>query len=198
MIAALYVDPRGPYFGRPDVDPWGESRDARLYDGPHPVVSHPPCGAWANLRHLSRGAGKDCGPIAVDQVRKWGGVLEQPARSTLWDACGLIKPTVGHSNLTPADRHGGWSLECEQVSWGHVARKRTWLYFIGIDPDLVVRTCKLGGTPTHWVSGGRNCKTGGSVPPGIKVCSAQQRRRTPPLFADWLISLAESVERQHA
>jgi hypothetical protein len=22
MIAALFVDPRGPYFGQPDVDPW--------------------------------------------------------------------------------------------------------------------------------------------------------------------------------
>jgi hypothetical protein len=33
------------------------------------------------------------------------------------------------------------------------------------------------------------------VPPGIKVASAQQRRRTPPAFADWLISLARSVRQ---
>ena len=43
MIAALFVHKGGAYFGLPDVDPWDEARDARLYPGPHPVVAHPPC-----------------------------------------------------------------------------------------------------------------------------------------------------------
>jgi hypothetical protein len=43
IIAALYVETDGCYFGLPDVDPWDEARDARRYDGPHPVVSHTPC-----------------------------------------------------------------------------------------------------------------------------------------------------------
>ena len=46
MIAALYVQTGGAYYGLPDVDPWDEARDARLYAGPHPVVAHPPCGQW--------------------------------------------------------------------------------------------------------------------------------------------------------
>ncbi len=37
MIAALYVASGGCYFGLPDVDPWDESRDARIYAGPHPA-----------------------------------------------------------------------------------------------------------------------------------------------------------------
>jgi len=46
MIAALYVQTNGCYFGLPDVDPWDEKRDARLYAGPWAVVAHPPCERW--------------------------------------------------------------------------------------------------------------------------------------------------------
>ena len=46
MIAALYVETGGVYYGLPDVDPWDGQRDARLYAGPHPVVAHPPCERW--------------------------------------------------------------------------------------------------------------------------------------------------------
>ena len=41
MIAALFVEPGGCYFGLPNVDPWDESRDARLYPGPHQGRSTP-------------------------------------------------------------------------------------------------------------------------------------------------------------
>lgn len=211
-VAVLFIDPRGPYpklnlcgcYDRKapghvcqistQVDCWDEKRDALLYDGPHPVVSHPPCGAWSGLRHLSHGGGKDCGPVAVAQVRKWGGILEQPVTSKLWTHCGLPKPGE------PADAYGGFSICVEQVGWGHVARKRTLLYFVGIDRKLVESGIRTGGTPTHWVSGGRKgvSKNGSKhtpVPAGIKVCSAEQRRRTPPLFAEWLVSLARSSTR---
>jgi hypothetical protein len=49
VIAALYVQTNGVYYGLPDVDPWDETRDARLYDGPWPVVAHPPCNRWSRL-----------------------------------------------------------------------------------------------------------------------------------------------------
>lgn len=45
-VAALYVARGGCYFGLPDVDPWDEARDARLYRGSSPVVAHPPSMAW--------------------------------------------------------------------------------------------------------------------------------------------------------
>lgn len=45
MIAALYVEDGGEYFGLEDVDPWPIGRDARNYAGPWPVVAHPPCPA---------------------------------------------------------------------------------------------------------------------------------------------------------
>jgi hypothetical protein len=177
-VAALYIDPRGPYPKMADVDCWDEARDARLYDGPHPVVAHPPCGPWSALRHLSRAASDvaECGVRAIDQVKAFGGVLEQPASSRLFAACGIPESAL---------------LFVEQVSWGHVARKATALLFVGVEPTGIL----TGGTPTHWCSGGRrrSSGSGGIVPPGIKVCSSQQRRRTPIAFAEWLVSLARTV-----
>lgn len=193
-IAALYVDSKGPYPTFPAVDCYDESRDARRYPGPFAVVAHPPCGPWGGLRHMRvpsrerRDRDRELGPIAVAQVRRWGGVLEQPARSKLWEACAIAPP--------PEHDGFGFSVEVEQVAWGHPARKKTWLYLVGIDPARVLDGMRIGGTPTHWVSGGRDVNrkgSGGVVPPGIKVCSAQQRRRTPLEFARWLCQLARSV-----
>lgn len=194
-VAALYVDPRGPYPKMPDVFCMGEREDARTYDGDGPVVAHPPCGAWGSLSHMRvpnrerRTQDAGCGPIAVAQVRRWGGVLEQPAGSKLWAHSGIPAPGKG------VDAFGGYAIEVCQVSWGHVARKKTWLYLVGIPDELAQAGIRRGGEPTHWVSGGRSKMrkgSGGVVPPGIKICSAQQRRRTPPAFAEWLVSLARS------
>lgn len=193
-VAALFVDRNGPYPSMPDVDAWTIERDARYYAGPHPVVAHPPCGAWGTLRHLaSRSLNeKDCGPSAVNSVFLYGGALEQPAKSKLWEHCGLPLP-FEKTNVA----REGFSISVQQVAWGHVARKSTWLFFFGIERDLVLAGIRRGGTPTHWVSGSRRRKggavRGGLVPLGIKVCSDEQRRRTPVLFAQWLVSLAREA-----
>jgi hypothetical protein len=190
-VAALYIDPRGPYPALlgPELC-WDEARDERLYAGPWPVVAHPPCGPYCKQRHNYRGSEHDCAIRAVDQVRRWGGVLEQPAGSKLWDLCGLAP--VSHTPSACFDLHGGWSMEVEQVRWGHPARKRTWLYIVGATALPPIPSPR---DPTHWCSGGRKRSkgSGGLVPPGIKVCSAQQRRRTPEAFARWLIALARTA-----
>lgn len=198
-VAALYIDPRGPYPSMPGVDCWDESRDARTYAGPHPVVAHPPCGPWGRLRHLYRGNEHDCAPAAVEAVREWGGVLEHPFGSLLWPRLQL--PLPGEF----PDEHGGFTVDVDQCAWGHVARKRTLIYVVGVDRSLVESGIRTGGTPTHWISGfrsttGRNRyrHSGSAVPEGIKVCSAQQRRRTPPAFAAWLVELARASRRDQA
>lgn len=43
MIAALYVAKGGPYFNLEGVKAYDEDEDARIYQGPWPVVAHPPC-----------------------------------------------------------------------------------------------------------------------------------------------------------
>ena len=195
VVAALYVDPRGPYPTIRDVECWDETRDARRYDGPHPVVAHPPCGPWSKLRHLYKGSGRECAEIAIEQVRAYGGVLEHPAGSTLWRYCGLPP-----ANDVERDQYGGWSLAVEQVRWGHVARKRTWLYIVGVDADNV-GPIPPPREPTHWIGGYRaSSKTnptrqGKPIPPGIKACSHEQTRRTPRAFAEWLLAIARASKR---
>jgi len=192
-VAALYVEKGGPYFAMAGVDPWDIARDARTYAGPHPVVAHPPCGPWGRLRHLYRGAGHDCAPAAIAAARAWGGVVEHPAHSLLWRALNLPRPGEF------ADAHGGFTVEVDQCAWGHVARKRTWLYVVGVPRSIVMAGIRTGGTPTHWISGGRDCagRETTPAPPGIKICSAQQRRRTPPAFAAWLVELARAAAPSH-
>lgn len=187
-VAALYIDERGVYPKMPDVECWGVERDARLYAGPWSVIAHPPCGPWGELRHLYKGNEHDCAGYAIAAVRKFGGVMEHPHKSKFWAVADTPAPG------SPLDEFGGFTVDVDQVSWGHVARKRTRLYFVRVPRARVTTTMRTGGTPTHWVSGSRNPnQRGGSVPPGIKVCSAEQRRRTPPAFAEWLVMLARSA-----
>ena len=192
-VAALYIDPRGPYPTMGGVDAWDVVRDARRYEGPHPVVAHPPCGPWGRLRHLCRNDDPQLAIRAVAQVRAFGGVLEHPCDSLLFRACRL--PLPGEF----ADAYGGHTIEVCQVDWGHPARKRTWLYIVGASTIPPIPPPR---EPTHWISGGRGRAGKKSkttpVPPGIKVCSAQQRRRTPPAFALWLVELARSVRMEAA
>jgi hypothetical protein len=82
-VAALFVERDGVYFDLPGVDPWDETRDARLYAGPWPVVAHPPCNVWCqmasvNEKRWGRMVGDDDGMFAaaLAAVRRWGGVLE--------------------------------------------------------------------------------------------------------------------------
>jgi hypothetical protein len=147
MIAALYVQTGGCYFGLPDIDPWDEKRDARKYAGPWPVVAHPPCERWgrywsggpsAKVRRV-KGDDGGCFKSALDAVRRWGGVLEHPEASHAWTAHGLIRPRfAGHGIVgglpyfgwSMADAWGGWTCQVEQGHYGHRARKKTWLYAV--------------------------------------------------------------------
>lgn len=184
-VAALYIDPRGPYPRMPDVECWDAARDARNYPGPHPVVAHPPCGPWGSLRHLSKNDDPALAPLAVEQVRRWGGVLEHPRGSRLFDALGLSKP-----GQLP-DATGGMTIEVNQVDWGHACAKPTWLYLVGV--RLARHPRMPPGTPTHGIWYG-DFERAGRAGPRLKGASKEIRRRTPPAFADFLVGVARQVE----
>jgi hypothetical protein len=127
MIAALYVEKNGTYFGLEGIDPWDEERDARLYDGPYPVIAHPPCGRWGMLASVNEsrwgakiGDDNGCFEAALASVRQWGGVLEHPAYSLAWSAYGLPRP-MSRGGWTSAIGDAGHSIEVSQSAYGHKA-----------------------------------------------------------------------------
>lgn len=191
-VAALYIDARGHYPKMPGVDCWDVTHDATRYEGPHPIVAHPACGPWGKLSHMYRGGegGPELAIRAVEQVRLWGGVLEHPAHSRLWAHCVLPVPGAA------ADEFGGWTERIDQSDFGHVARKPTRIYCVRVDREVAAwRPGRI--EPTHWIGGGRGSDGTyrGKVPLGIRVCSSQQRKRTPQLCADWLVLLASTAVR---
>lgn len=193
MVAALYVEANGIYAGLPDVDLWDEKRDARNYSGPHPVVAHPPCSRWCRLAGLvekrwGHKKGDDGGTFAaaLEAVRRYGGVLEHPAYSDAWAAFGLPRPP----------RRGGWFgndrigyvTHVDQGSYGHLARKPTWLYAYGVDELPRLKWESEKGKAL--VSACMNHTDPSDTRPRImkKVASA-----TPTEFRDVLLSIARSV-----
>jgi hypothetical protein len=190
-VAALYVERGGVYWNLPGVDAWDEERDARLYDGPYPVVAHPPCARWGQLANVNRARygtpiGEDggCFEAALAAVRKWGGVLEHPANSIAWKKFGLPRAFRG-SWSTNLEDQDGLSTEISQVVYGHGARKRTWLYAVGINCPMLNWDDRRG----EYVVGA-----------GIHSGECQGRRlpdelaaRTPLIFRDLLLRMARSV-----
>lgn len=177
-VAALYVDMRGPYPAMGGVDCWDESRDAREYDGPHPIVAHPPCGPWGRLKFLCTKQDPECGLRAVEQVWAFGGVLEHPEHSSLFRHCGL--PVAGESDGI------GRTYRVEQSGWGHRCKKATWLYIVGVPRETVEAGIRAPGRVTHRITNGSR---GDTTLPRV---GALEARLSPTSFAEWLVSLARA------
>ena len=191
-VAALYVEENGPYSGLEGVELWPESRDARLYAGPYPVVAHPPCARWSVLAGMveSQGGKKrrdddGCFAAALLAVRLFGGVLEHPASSTAWRWFGLCTPP-SDGGWVVADWCSGWTCCVAQRNYGHRATKRTWLYAVGVDlPSL-----KWGDGPE---SEARVSEANSKTRRDVKRMGRRERRETPFAFRDVMLAMARSV-----
>jgi len=191
-IAALYVQSHGAYSNLALVDPWDEARDARKYNGPYPVIAHPPCQLWGAMaavnyarwggEHNRPGNDGGCFKAALDAVNQWGGVLEHPAKSRAWAVHGLDKPT----GIGWQQSGDGWVCEVWQSAYGHRANKATWLYFRGDRKPYELVWERRGGT--HQI--GFHDQRGKAA--NKPTLSKREANATPIGFRDELIILALS------
>lgn len=205
MIAALFVETNGAYYGIPGIDPWDEVRDARNYEGPHPVIAHPPCQRWGKFwagspYHIAKtgerkvkGDDNGCFESALRSVRKYGGVIEHPWGSHAWPHFGLTVPSrLG--GWIKADEYGGLTCCVEQGKYGHYARKPTLLYYVGDKQPPELAWGKSEAFFPQWAIdkyGLEKCRRIGEL--GLKGGGKDNTHRigTPPGFRQLLIDLVK-------
>lgn len=205
MIAALYVETDGAYFGLPGVDPWDKARDARKYAGPAPVVAHPECQRWGRYWHgaprkphqYRLGEDGGCFASALTAVRNYGGVIEHPKDSHAWKWFGIKAPPAS-GGWVKADDFGGWTCCVWQGHYGHFAGKGTWLYAVVADPatlpELIWGPSDSGPTPAMVERYGyeKARKVGRMALVGGKN-KTRIRNATPPPFREVLLSIARAA-----
>ena len=187
MVAVLFARADSIYKQDESLDVYDIERDARTWPGGCPVVAHPPCRAWGQLSFFAkpRPDEKSLAPWAIEQIRKFGGVLEHPSKSKLWPAL----PEPGQR-----DEFGGWTLPIFQHWFGHRAEKKTRLYIVGCDPHLIPEIPMTLDYPTHVIGGSGRAAFGNKKPEVSKA----EREHTPPELAAWLVKLASMCQVKHA
>jgi hypothetical protein len=119
-VVILCTDKNSNYNSMQNVITFSSAEDALTYKGCFPVICHPPCAMFSKNRLFSKYnessilLARHC----YDMVNLYGGILEQPAYSIMFDYLG-IKPT--------------YSLD--QNWFGYRARKKTWLYLKNVSLD---------------------------------------------------------------
>jgi hypothetical protein len=140
-----------------------------------PVIAHPPCRAWGTMAHWAKPepGEKDYATWSLSMVNKYGGIVEHPQKSKLWQEKELL--------------NNGFLFGIKQRDFGHVCEKPTYLYIVGISkselppvpislsyPTHKIQSDKRPGAPKHWAN---------------KI----QREGTPPLLAKWLLEIMEKI-----
>jgi hypothetical protein len=185
VIAVLFARSDSIYKSIPGCDVFDFERDALSFKGGMPVIAHPPCRSWGRLAHMAkpRPGERELALWAVDQVRRWGGVLEHPAGSRLWKEKPLPEPGE-------TDEWGGFTLVVSQWWFGHRCEKMTRLYVCGTSmKDVPVMGLKLG-EPEYVIAQSRKNKF------RKKEVGKAEREHTPEPFAKYLIEIASMCRPQ--
>ncbi len=170
-VAILCADEKTNYSKISNLEIYDRERDAYSFRGGMPVVCHPPCAQWSNLKHFAHKNQyeKDLAPFCWSALLENGGIFEHPICST------FIK------NMQPLPK------ECKMISvdlhwFGYRARKRT---------ALIFHRCKPLALPlnfnavTHMVGKGSQAYKKKSPLKGLWHRDAHE---TPPSMVEWLIN----------
>lgn len=143
------------------------ARNALTWPGGRPAIYHPPCRSWSQLSHFAkpRNGERELAIWAMQNVRKFGGVLEHPIKSRLWAESHCRGWGI-------RDHFGGVLVPVAQSAFGHRAPKHTGLYMVGIDVPAVPQPGETFTTVE-------------------RMCKAE-RERTPVELASWLVNLVKS------
>lgn len=168
-VAALFVRKRNHYSAL-GCDCYDVDRDALTWAGGAPGVYHPPCRSWGQLSHFAkpRDGERELAIWAMDNVRRFGGVLEHPYSSRLWRESGCLSFGV-------RDDHGGILVPVFQSWWGHRAAKKTCFYVVGAAVHLPA-----------FVEPVMHCT--------VENMGRAEREATPAVLATWLVELASRCE----
>lgn len=184
MVSALFVRKDSVYKDL-GIDCWDIERNALLWPGGNPGIFHPPCRKWSRMRGFSNAPDeeKQLGIWAVEQVQRWGGVLEHPAHSGLWAACGL--PFNGG-----IDGFGGFITSVNLHWFGFPAEKKTYLYIVG---------CRIRDVPAYPLSFDAVTKvvacSKARHKTGKKEVPKSMRDKTPIAMATWLTDICAAVAK---
>lgn len=164
-------------------DVWDAERNALCFNEPVPIIAHPPCRLFSRLRSFSNAPACErlMAISAVLHIRRFGGILEHPYPSTLWQ---LLNLPLGSER----DSFGGFTLKVNQSWFGHVTVKPTLIYIVGIEPSLVPDWCFSGTLPSHVI---------GRANGGKKEASKRLRSYTPIEFAKWLLAIHSLILASH-
>jgi hypothetical protein len=172
-VSILCAATKSHYHAMDGVEVYDARRNAWTFDGTTPVVGHPPCRAWsAFLAHQAKPTDreKELGIWVCQQLRRCGGVIEQPAHSRLFSEVGFPLPGA------PAI-DGVWTLAVQQWWFGYTIRKATWLAFSGVTID------QLPDLPYRLHDGQNDHRA-------FKAMGHRKRSETVKRFAQWLVSVA--------
>lgn len=184
-VQVLFTQAKSTYLDL-GCDCYDLQRNALSIKSKLPAIYHPPCRAWSRMRTFSKvPVGERFLAIwSVSRVRRYGGIVEQPAGSKLWKFLDLPMPGSGY------DIFGGFSISIDQHWFGHKAKKNTWLYIKG---------CSVNDLPPYPMNFDliTHCLNSSLKSRRLKELSKNKRSYTPILFAEWLIEVVNIIKNRN-
>ena len=182
-ITPVFFTQKKSNYNKLQCNPYDIDKDSLSCISKLPAVYHPPCASWGRLRKFSKfRPGEHWLAVwSIIRLRKYGGILEHPAHSSLWRF--MAMPLPGQK----ADRFGGYSISINQHWFGHKCAKNTFLYIVGCPQKNLPLIPINFDAITHVISTSCRKRAGAYT---NNRCTKFERSATPVRLAEWLLLVA--------